>query len=437
MPSSPRNRMFSSPGDKMPKFAHISDIHLGANSDPALSRLEMEAFTRAIDECLKENVDFILIRGDLFHVSIPDLRAVDDAVRKLREVTDHGIPVYVIYGSHDFTPNGKSMVDIIESAGLITRIVSGEIEEEKGKLKLNFFVDRKTGAKIVGISGRKGGLDREYYEILDRESLEKESGFRIFAFHAGLDEFKPQYLSEMESIPISLLPRDFEYYAGGHIHERLEGNLPSYEHVIFPGALFGSQTRDHEASGKGEKRGFYIVSFDDSIRETKFVPIQVCDFVFKDLDVEGKNAHEAETWLKENLEALDVSDKVVMLKVRGELSGGKTSDINLGMLRQILLERGAISVYVNRLGLTSKEFAAIRAAGEDMETIENRLLKENIGTVKVSDDTLRGEDGLKRAIDLLRVLRRPSRPGESKQNYDERMKEQGIETLGLREVFFS
>jgi len=417
----------------MQRFAHVSDIHLGANSDPAISRLELQAFNQAMDECLKENVDFILICGDLFHVSIPDLRVVDDAVRKLRQVADRGIPVYAIYGSHDFTPGGKSIVDIIESAGLIKRIVSGEIEADK--LKLNFFVDPKTGAKIAGISGRKGGLDREYYEMLDRESLENEVGFRIFAFHASLDEFKPQYLSGMESIPISLLPKGFDYYAGGHIHGRIEGTLPSYNHVIFPGALFGSQTRDHEASGKGEKRGFHIVSFDQLVREVKFVPVRVCDFIFRDLSVDGKNVRQAQEWLEENLESLDVGNKVVMLRVRGELSGGKTSDIDFGRLIRDLAERGAISVYVNKHGLTSKEFAAIRAAGEDAQTIENRLLKENLGTVKVSESTLKGEDGLKLAVSLLNALRPPVKAGESKQNYAERMKEQGIEALGLKEVF--
>lgn len=194
-------------------------------------------------------------------------------------------------------------------------------------------------------------------------------------------------------------------------------------------------TRDHEASGKGEKRGFYIVSFDNSVNEIKFVPIQVCTFVFKDLDVEGKNAHEAGDWLEDNLEAIDVGNKVVMLRVRGELSGGKTSDINFGKLKQSLVERGAISVYVNKYGLRSKEFAAIRVAEEDVETIENRLLKENIGTIKVSDDGLKGEDGLKLAVSLLKVLRRPAKAGESKQNYEERMRDQGIETLGLKEMF--
>ncbi len=419
----------------MPKFAHISDLHLGANSDPILSRFEMEAFNKTIDTCLEENVDFILICGDLFHVSNPDLQIVDEAVRRLKQLLDKEIPVYVIYGSHDYTPNGTSIVDIIESAGLIKKIVSGKIVDEK--LKLDFFTDQKTNAKFVGISGRKGGLDKEYYEILDREKLEKESGFKIFAFHACLDELKPAYLSKAESCPISVLPKGFDYYAGGHVHERLENNLPNYKHIIFPGALFGSQTRDHETSGKGEKRGFYIVSFGDSIDEIKFVPIKVCEFLFKELDVEDRNSQQAEKLLTEELESIDVIDKVVTLRIKGELSGGKTSDINFSILRQNLVTKGALTVYLNRHGLKSKEYAMIKAAGEDASTIERKLLQENLGTIKVSQDLLKGDKGLRLALELLKILREPVKSGESKQDYTERMKEQGIRTFQLKEVFSS
>lgn len=419
----------------MPKFAHISDIHLGANSDPVLSRLEMEAFNKTIDTCLEENVDFILICGDLFHVSKPEFHIVDEVVRRFKQLLDKEIPVYVIYGSHDYTPNGISIIDIIESAGLIKKIVSGKIVDEK--LQLDFFTDQKTNTKLVGISGRKGGLDKEYYEILDREKLEKESGFKIFAFHACLDELKPAYLSKAESCPVSVLPKGFDYYAGGHVHERLEEDLQDYKHIIFPGALFGSQTRDHEASSKGEKRGFYIASFGDTIDEIKFVPIKVCEYLFKELDVEDRNSQQAEKLLTEELESIDVIDKVVTLKIKGELSGGKTSDINFSKIQQNLVTKGALTVYLNRYGLKSKEYAMIKAAGEDASTIERKLLKENLGTIKVSQDLLKGDKGLRLALELLNILRESVKSGESKQDYAERMKEQGIRTFQLKEVFSS
>ncbi len=197
-----------------------------------MEKLEIETFSRAMDICIQRKVDFILICGDLFHVGIPDLTVVKEAVTKMREVRQQGIPIYAIYGSHDYTPTGTSIIDIIESAGLLTNVVKGRVED--GKLKLDFVQDERTRAKLVGISARKLGLERKYYEILDREILEREEGFKIFAFHSGLDEFKPDYLSQMETIPISFFPRGFDYYAGGHIHDRSENSLPGYEKVVFP-----------------------------------------------------------------------------------------------------------------------------------------------------------------------------------------------------------
>ena len=162
----------------MHKFAHMSDVHLGAFRDPILQKLQLDCFKKAIDVCISETVDFILICGDLFHVGIPDLGIVREALKSMKKVQDLGIPIYVIYGSHDYTPTGTTVIDIIDTAGVIKKIVKGEVIE--GKLKLDFFNDPKTGVKLVGISARKIGLERKYYEILDRESLENEEGFKIF-----------------------------------------------------------------------------------------------------------------------------------------------------------------------------------------------------------------------------------------------------------------
>jgi len=285
-----------------------------------MEKLEIETFSRAMDICIERKVDFILICGDLFHVGIPDLTVVKEAITKMREVRQQGIPIYAIYGSHDYTPTGTSIIDIIESAGLLTNVVKGRVED--GKLKLDFVQDERTRAKLVGISARKLGLERKYYEILDREILEREEGFKIFAFHSGLDEFKPDYLSQMETVPISFFPRGFDYYAGGHIHDRSENNLPGYEKVVFPGPLFTGYARDLERTAKGEKRGFYIVGFDDKIASVEFVEIKLVNGVYFGYDVTGQNSIQARKDLKDKISQLDVKGKMVVLKIRGELSGG-------------------------------------------------------------------------------------------------------------------
>jgi hypothetical protein len=414
------------------KFAHLADCHIGANRGPILEKLELAAFSKAMGICTQENVDFVLISGDLFHANLPDMYVVNEAVKKMKEVKDAGIPLYVIYGSHDYSPNGTSIIDILDSTGLIKKVVKGE--DVCGKLRLGVFTDPKTKAKLVGISGRKAGLERNYFEILDRVFLEKEEGFKIFAFHSAISELKPEFLAQMESIPVSLLPKGFDYYASGHVHRRTESGFAGYERVVFPGALFGGYPKDLEDSAKGEKRGFCIVSFDGKVENVKFIEVSVCDFEYFECDVSDKNSMQAKKEIFENLSKTQANSKIVVVKIKGELSGGKTSDISSGEIRDLLKENGALDVIINRYGLTSKEYASVKVVGEDVPTVENRLLRENIGAVKVSLEELKADKGAKLAQDLLKFLRQEQKLNETKKDYVERIQKQALIALGLGDV---
>lgn len=131
------------------KFAHMSDIHLGAFRDPILRQMERQALEDAVEKCIELNVDFALICGDIFHVSIPDLTIVNETIRTLRLLQKANIPVYAIYGSHDYTPNGTSVIDILDTAGILTNVMKARVDEE-GMVILQFVVDPKTGAKLAG-----------------------------------------------------------------------------------------------------------------------------------------------------------------------------------------------------------------------------------------------------------------------------------------------
>ena len=113
----------------------------------------------------QEQVNFIVITGDLFDTTMPDLALVNKAVEKIRNVNEHGILVYLTYGSHDFAVNAVSIIDILNSAGLFRKVVELELIDDK--IILNFIHDKKTGAKLVGLSGRRLSLERSYYQMLD------------------------------------------------------------------------------------------------------------------------------------------------------------------------------------------------------------------------------------------------------------------------------
>jgi len=415
----------------MSRFAHMADIHLGAHREPVMQKLEMESFSQAMERCLELDVDFILISGDLFHVGIPDLSVVNEAIMIMRNIRLHGLPIYVIYGSHDYTPTGTSIIDILHTAGLLTNIVKWRMED--GRLKLDLVTDPKTGAKLAGISARKIGLERSYYEVLDREGLEREDGFKIFAFHSGLTEFKPEYLSQMETVSISYFPKDFDYYAGGHIHDRGEFTLPGYKLVVFPGPLFTGYGRDLEVTSRGEKRGFYVVDFDQKVTGIRFQEVHSFIGVYREFDVTGMNSQVAKKKIHDELAGLDVRGKVAVIKIRGELSGGRTSDLDFQQIRADLIGRGALHVYINRHALRSKQYSALPVVAEEVSAIESRLFKENLGAVKVRQTHLR-EGGDAVAIELLRLLRQSSKVNESKKDYQTRMIRGAIEILKLTEM---
>src|SRR3989344_5029772 len=152
------------------KFAHMADCHIGSWRDPKLKDTSTSAFIKAVDKCIKEKVDFILIAGDLFNTSFPRLDNLKAVVSKLRQLKDLEITVYIVPGSHDYSHSGKTIHDVLEEAGLFVNVFKGSAEN--GKLKLNFTADRKTGAKITGILGKRGALEKSYYEKLILDNLE-------------------------------------------------------------------------------------------------------------------------------------------------------------------------------------------------------------------------------------------------------------------------
>ncbi len=425
----------------MYKFAHIADCHLGAQKYSELKELEIKAFKECLDKCIKEKVDFIIIAGDLFHSNLPDMGIVKQAVGKLKEVADKGIPVYINYGSHDFSPNETSIIDVITESGLLKKLFNAYIVENnqgEEKLKLKFITDKKTGAKLTGISGRKMGIDDTYYDMLDKKSLEEEDGFKIFVFHTSIKNLLPDFLSKMDGIDIKRLPKKFDYYAGGHIHQKIcETQLEGYNIITYPGPPFAGYPRDLEMSAKGEKRGFFIVEFDEKIKsvnfceDKNFYELNLAKYDFLSFKADDKNSNQLYDEILEKIKQRDVNEKIVILKVKGELSGGKTSDINFQEIKRILKESGAVHVSINHHGLVSKEFTKIRVKGETTEEIEENLLLENIRNIEVGQEELNTKEGAKLAVNLLKTLRKSPKPNEKKSDYKNRILSESLEVLDL------
>ena len=413
------------------KFAHLSDIHLGFQKQDALQKIEQEVFEKTLDECIFRKVDFILIPGDMFHNNIPEMRVQKFAFAKFRQVHDAEIPVYVVYGSHDFSPVANSVIDLLSETGYITKVTKVK-DSQDGKIVLDFIQDEKTGVKIAGFSGLKAGKDREYYEKLDRDSLESESGFKIFLFHGGISEIKTEQGPQGEFMPLSFLPKGFDYYAGGHMHKFLHQKYADYSHVVYPGTLFSGYHSDLEENAKGQRRGFVLAEFDDKIKSVEFVEVKNADYKIIEVDADNRKAESVNKELADKVKDIDPAGKIVIIIVEGELTSGKTAEVDLSSIRDQLSQSGALAVNISKNRLTSIEYKITEAKGRDKDEIETNVFKENIGQMRFEQKELIGDSGVLLAKKLFKELGQPSLENEKKTEYLQRIKQGAFGILELK-----
>src|SRR5271157_135415 len=409
----------------------MSDIHIGAFRQPELRALVLDAFDAAMDRCIREKVSFIIMAGDIFASNIPDLSSVRRAAEKMKEAVDSGIKIYAIYGSHDFSPNFSSIVDVLDGAGLFTKAEDRVSGGEKVGLR---FVEDPSGAKICGLSGKKLSIDREEYAVLDRAPLEAEPGFKIFVFHGGIEELKPPSLEMMPAMPASYLPSGFGYYAGGHVHSRMLKSLPGRKNIAYPGPLFATEYGELLELARGEQRGFYLVDFNEGgFQGTEFVPVKVAEVKEIYYQAEGRTAMQVTEDLLKKAGDPNLAGKIVLLTVEGQLGTGKTSDIGFQAIRRRFADTKPMIMLPNFSRLSSRELAIPPTPPRGLHVVERELFERGIAGLKTEEATLRGEKGVAVAVELLQTLKEPKKENENRSEFEDRTAQAGLGILGLKE----
>jgi DNA repair protein SbcD/Mre11 len=420
------------------KFIHIADCHLDGYKEEKLSKLGLDNFKYVIDFAIQKNVDFVLIAGDLFNSALPKIEVLKETTSLLSKLKDKNIFVYCIPGSHDFSPNGKTMLDVLEKANLLINVFKGKIGLDNS-LVLDWTIDKKTKTHITGILGKKGMLDKEYYQKLDYNKLDARGirEFKIFMFHTAISEMIPKEMILNESYSIDILPKGFNYYAGGHVHVRekrtanskqntdaenqlqnsasdtLNGRVQEMinNYVVYPGPTFPNNFSELEKL----KYGSFIFYDEGKINNEKIPNKEV--FVIN-VDCENKHPNEIEEVLQKIItsEHNIVKNKIVLVRYFGKLSDGKTTDINFKNINRLLMDEGAYIVLKNTNKLLSKEFEEI-VTEDDSEFFEEEIISEHLNQInlpKIFDEK-------KLIDDLIKVLDTEQYDGEKKSTFEERI----------------
>ncbi len=407
-------------------FAHLADVHLGGWREEKLKILGLKAFSNAVSKIIDRKVDFVVIAGDFFNTAIPSIDVIKHAAFELQRLKDNNIPVFLISGSHDHSPSGKTMLDVLENAKLFVN-VQKNASIVNGKLKLKFHSFKKKDnsefeVKITGIPGKRQALESQFYEMLDYDYLEREEGYKIFLFHMLLDEFKKPGKEKVPSISKSVLPKNFFYYAGGHPH--LVGSNNYYSGTIaYPGPLFPNNFEELEELKNG---GFYFVKFDSKKVFLEWNKVFVKNVVVLNFDVDNDIPENFVERLLLKIKSLQLADSIFLLRIKGVLKG-KISDIDWNLIRKTVYNRGAYFFSKNIYSLKTEENNFFSE-----ELLEKDFLEENI----IKDFEL--QRGLPKILPsnslkkLLDVLSEEKKEGETVKDFESRIIENFEREFNIR-----
>jgi len=389
------------------KFMHIADCHLGGWRHPVLREISHHHFSTIIDIAVTERVDFLLIAGDFFNTSFPSIETLQFAAEQLSRLKTAGIPIYLIPGSHDYSPSGRTILDVFDHAGLFVNIMR-RAQIINDKIKLPWIRDPTTGACISGMFGRRGGLDKNLYPMLDREALEQQDGYTIFMFHCAITDLQQQGMAGLEAVPLSLFPKHRSYYAGGHVHVRRLDQLPEYPQIVYPGPVFPNNFSELE-----ELQGGSYVIVDNGVASIRTIALH--EIICCSLDITGLDISSIEANLRLHVQGKNIADAIVLVRLRG-MTTCKASDLTLGhLVQEWMAQQKARIVLKNTAGIQFAESGKVRLETGTLDDIEERMVQELFG----NDDA---SQGTRRFVhDLTRGWSDETKEGETQTDYETRM----------------
>jgi exonuclease SbcD len=223
------------------RFIHAADIHLdspmrGLESYPGApaERLRIatrQAFERVIDLCLEEQVDFLIVAGDLFDTDVKNFHAALAAAGQLRRLNQVNIPVYLILGNHD-------------SREEMTRHVPWPANVTVFDHKRPQTVRHPTLPLVVH------GMSYSKREITDNlvpsYPAPVPGSFNIGVLHTNAGG-NSQHAAYAPCSVEELVAKGYGYWALGHVHDF--ALLHERPHVVYSGNTQGRHAREIGAKG--------------------------------------------------------------------------------------------------------------------------------------------------------------------------------------------
>ena len=399
------------------KFIHAADIHLdsplrglsrydGAPIDE-LRGATRRALKNLVDLSIEEEVDFLLIAGDIYDGDWKDHNTGLFFVSQMAQLSDANIPVVLINGNHDAA---NKMTRDLRLPNNVMCLSHRKAETAKSQR----FEDLG-----VAIHGRSFANAVEL-ENLASEYPEKVAGmFNIGLLHTSLtgaeghEPYAPCTLDDLRG-------RGYDYWALGHVHTRAVVCEDPF--VVYPGNIQGRHIRE-----PGPK-GCYIVTTDTSGRcQLDFVELDVARWEHVRVDVrETQSKDDVLDRCNDALKELAGESEGKPIAVRVTLSGATPAHQELvadqvdatNQIRSIAMSATGNRAWLERVeyktskpvsfdeadtdGPLAELFRCIAELRSDQDSLKSLSTELSDLRKKLPDEVLRGPDAI--PLDKLEFL---------------------------------
>lgn len=286
------------------KILHTADWHIGQLFHEYDRTYEHQQFLNwLVDTLQTEQIDVLLISGDVFDISNPSASSIKMFYSFLNKATKAipNLQIVITAGNHDSASRLEAPKPLLESSnvhiiGLVEKDGEGNIDYQKLLVPIH---DDSKNVKIWCLAIpflRMGdyptilncanpyteGVTALYKDAFEYASLKKQDGQTIIAMghlhthHAevsDLDKTERLIMGGVECIPATAFHQDIKYVALGHIHkaQRIGGK----EHIRYSGSPLPMSF-----SELNYKHQVIVFELDEEISELKsieiplFVPLQ-------------------------------------------------------------------------------------------------------------------------------------------------------------------
>jgi DNA repair exonuclease SbcCD nuclease subunit len=348
-------------------FSHISDTHLGLVQYASEEREQdvYLAFNESIDTSIKDHVDFVIFAGDIFNVPNPSGTAIVQMGNALKRLKQNNIDSFFILGEHDISRVRSTPIPYVYHNLEFSKYIGQGIPfEYKGILLAGFDKIRKT--EISQFEEKFAQVDK-----IAKEHI----GHKILVLHQGVTEFN-KFAGELQSTD---LPKNFTYYAMGHLHDT---DIKNFNHLEGPIAYPGSIELTTSEGIKEAKKGFFEVDISQKEATPNWIQLETRpQFSLK------TNYTEMTKSVDEMLEKISTSIRkpVVEIKIHGE--DIETDQIQAQMSRlqaqtlrcfwRIISEENLdSSVFLERPNAIDDEMLRLSKDSTGSEQIANFAIKE-------------------------------------------------------------